>query len=198
MLDITKYQRASFRKIWNNGQYLQLLEHIMELDDQCNGVNRHTEPGCQSHIGGCDCMYDECIDNLQRLFYDGDKFKFSKNSLEWLFIPHDCSIYVLIEWICLIHALPNNKIDILYYVDHFVCIDQQQKKVYDLLYDIYNDNGCICCTFEDIRKSQSSFVIINHVMIDKTINTIINSSYEHIDNVLYDVVHKNQLPIIDL
>jgi hypothetical protein len=60
---------------------------------------------------------------------DDDVAKVSKNELSWYYVPHGCDSNSLFMWAYLSLFLPKDqmqRIQILYYNDHFGCIDMDE------------------------------------------------------------------------
>lgn len=187
-MDITTYTRSDYRSIWNDGQYLEKLEPLLNRIDaeSDNYYNHHDEPYARYHILDWDCMFDKCIEKLHEQFYkklpvDKSHCNFNENDLEWYYIPHYCDLYSILTWQCLQYAFPDCVTDILYYPDHFVCIDQINKKIYDLQYDIWHDKE----KYHSLTHIQSrgGFYIFESSQIQKLLN-----STDKIE--LYEIMNK--------
>lgn len=173
------YQRVELRGLWRKEIILKLEWFLESIDKEIgDGFDHKIHPYAWSHLKTWDCMYD-CIDELYQKYYDNtsgrDICKYNRWDLEWYYLPHGCDQYALLirEYIKLLY--PNKIIDILFYIDHFVCIDQQEKQVYDLLYDLSSDQTGYTPVAD--LHNKKGFTIISSAEIDAN---------PHID--LYQVV----------
>lgn len=186
------YERASLRDIWDK-------KIAMEMDGSNGTINwalfnmdkeysrRPNESHMEDHVQGLDCMCGNCIDELIEDYYTppedpcclfGD-FKYKQGDLEWYFLPHYCDMYSLFIREYLKRVYPQKKIDILYYLDHFICVDQVEKKAYDMWYDM------------TVEKRKKRYIKIQDIPKGQLIlGDIIDTMSPNIE--LYDIVQMSQ------
>ena len=165
------YTRVNFKHIWENGRYLTNIDSLLDKLDKQTGNNHIKNPYVTPHISECDCMY-ECTEELEESYFSDGRCLFNICDLEWYYIPHQCDLMALISWSYLKYAKPYDIIDILYYPDHFVCVDQKNKIIYDMQHDISYFKGKKYISVDGIQSEimQGKSRIISHDEVQIIIN----------------------------
>jgi hypothetical protein len=169
---------SNLKEVFQSGKFLVNMEEFLNTFDAVHHFNHNKFPYTYEHLCTNDCMFG-CLEDLEEKYYRDGKCLFTKNDLEWYFIPHACDTYVLFVWKYLQYVFPYSLISIVYANDHFFCVDFNKSIIYDMLEGLNKIRN----KDEDLNKIQKSinsgkYYIIEPLVVDLCIkNNILDLPY---------------------